>query len=70
MADLYKTKKAENAEFNEEQLLELSYQILQALKSINFKGGLHFKSMLRMDNIMFDTEGRIKLQEMSHVIFD
>ena len=34
------------------------------------KGGLYFKSMLRFDNILFDEQGFIKLQEMSHVFID
>ena len=70
LMDIYRTKKAEDADFSEEQLLEIAYQILQALAGLNRSGGLHCKSMLHFENIYFDESGFLKLQEMSHVFFD
>lgn len=68
--DIYRTKRAEDADFSEEQLVEISYQVLQALAALNRSGGLHCKSMLHFDSIYFDENGMLKLQEMSHVFFD
>lgn len=54
LMDLYRTKKAENVDFNEDQLVEVCYQVLQGISTLNRRGGLHFKGMLRMDQIHFD----------------
>lgn len=43
---------------------------MQAFTALNRQGGLHFKSMLHFENIFFDEQGFVKLQEMSHVFFD
>ena len=68
--DIYRTKKNEDADFSEEQLVEISYQILQAFVAINRCGGLHYKSMLHFESIYFDEQGLLKLQEMTHVFLD
>ena len=61
LMDIYRTKKAEDADFSEEQLIEISYQILQALVALNRCGGLNCKSMLHFDSIYFDENGFLKL---------
>ena len=70
LMDLYRTKKAENVDFSEDQLVEVCYQVLQGLSTLNRRGGVHLKGMLRMDQIHFDEQGTVKLQEMSHIHFD
>lgn len=50
--------------------MEISYQILQAFAALNRSGGLHCKSQLHFENIYFDEQGFLKLQEMTHVFFD
>ena len=54
LTEVYQTKKNEDAEFSEEQLIEIAYQILQAYAAVNRKGGLNYKSMLHFENIFFD----------------
>ena len=61
LMELYRTKKAENVDFSEDQITEVSYQVLQALSSLNRRGGLNYKSMLHMENIHFDETGIVKL---------
>jgi serine/threonine protein kinase len=89
--DLYCTSQAEKTNFQEDFLVEISFQVLKAIEYINrnnrvctdsvskpAKGparrskGLEygFQGMLRMQNILFDENGQIKLQDMSHVHFD
>ena len=70
LMDIYRTKKAEDADFTEEQLVEISYQLLQAFAAINRTGGLHYKSMLHFESIYFDEQGYLKLQEMTHIFLD
>ena len=77
--DLYQTSQAEKTELSEEFLIETSFQVLKALEYLNrqnnengvfkaFQGG--FQGMLRMNNILFDHNGSVKLQEMSNICFD
>ena len=54
LMDIYRTKKAEDADFTEDQLIDISYQILQAFTALNRSGGLHCKSMLHFEQIYFD----------------
>ena len=70
LLSVYKTKKMEDVDFTEDQLIEVAFQVLQAFAALNRRGGLHFKSLLHFENIVFDEQGFIKLQEMSHVFFD
>lgn len=55
LLDLYKTNKNENMEFQEEQLIEIAFQVLKALSYLNSKG-LNNKSMLRMQHIHLDDQ--------------
>ena len=53
MNDLYLTQRNEKMEFSEDHLVGIAYQVLKALEYLNRKG-LSLRSMLRMENIMFD----------------
>ena len=76
--DLYCTSQAEKTNLSEEFLIETSFQVLKALDHLSrrssqghfrgFNGG--FKGMLRMQNILFDQNGLVKIQDMSHLHFD
>jgi serine/threonine protein kinase len=69
--DLYCTFQAEKTILSEDFLIETSFQILKALEHLNRQGSQGgFQGMLRMQNILFDENGSVKIQEMSHLHFD
>lgn len=80
--DLYCTSQAEKTSFSEDFLVEISFSVLKALEylarnsrvsadSRQTKGlDSGYQGMFRMQNILFDEAGQVKLQEMSNVHFD
>jgi serine/threonine protein kinase len=58
MNDLYLTQRNEKMEFSEDHIVGIAYQVLKALEYLNRKG-VNLRSMLRMENIMFDKKVRI-----------
>ena len=77
--DLYCTSQAEKTNLSEEFLIETSFQVLKAMECLNrqgdktyiikgFQGG--YQGMIRMQNILFDENGLVKVQDMSHLHFD
>jgi len=55
--DLYLTQRNEKMEFSEDHIVDIAYQVLKALEYLNRKG-MTLRSMLRMENIMFDKKVR------------
>lgn len=79
LQDLYCTSQAEKTQLSQEFLIETSFQVLKAIHHLNsstfirsqgcgYKNGFH--GMLRMNHILFDCNGLVKIQDTSNIFFD